>query len=84
MNQKKHLIQRSLRMRRMALASIFEAKSGHPGGVLSAIDIINYILCENKKVTKRKNLFYQKVMLVQHSTQQQLRMDGYKQRSFPN
>ncbi len=60
MNQKKHLIQRSLRMRRMALASIFEAKSGHPGGVLSAIDIINYILCENKKSNKEKKFILSK------------------------
>lgn len=34
-------------MRRNALASIFEAGSGHPGGVLSCIDLINYICCEN-------------------------------------
>ena len=40
------LIDRSIRMRRMALSSIYHAESGHPGGVLSAIDIINYILCE--------------------------------------
>lgn len=40
-------------MRKMALASIFEAKSGHPGGVLSAIDLVNFILCE--KLNKEKN-----------------------------
>ncbi len=41
-------------MRKMALASIFEAKSGHPGGVLSAIDLVNFILCE--KMVSQKNL----------------------------
>tara|TARA_B100001778_G_C18504829_1_gene591370 strand:- start:134 stop:982 length:849 start_codon:yes stop_codon:yes gene_type:complete len=46
MIKNKELIDRSLRMKRAALASIFEAGSGHPGGVLSCIDLINYILCE--------------------------------------
>lgn len=31
------------RLRGLALASIYHAKSGHPGGVLSAIDIITYL-----------------------------------------
>ena len=42
----KGLIERSTRMRRMSLASIYHAESGHPGGVLSAIDLVNYLLCE--------------------------------------
>ncbi len=55
MNIRDVLLERSVRMRRMALASIFEAGSGHPGGVLSSIDLINYILYENlnKKINTK-------------------------------
>ncbi len=41
------LKERSLRMRRNVLASIYEAGSGHPGGALSCVDLINFICCEN-------------------------------------
>ena len=37
----------SNKMRRLTLASIYEAKSGHPGGALSCIDLINLVICEN-------------------------------------
>ena len=60
MSLKDNLINRSLRMRRMALTSIFEAKSGHPGGVLSAIDLVNFILCENLKKEKNSRFILSK------------------------
>lgn len=55
MKKNNELVDRSLRMKRAALVSIFKAGSGHPGGVLSCIDLINYILCENldKNIDKR-------------------------------
>ena len=37
---------RSIRIRRNLLASIFCAESGHPGGSLSCVEIINYLFCE--------------------------------------
>ena len=33
-------------LRRRALESIYHAKSGHPGGVLSCIDIIEHLFSE--------------------------------------
>lgn len=55
MKKNNELVDRSLRMKRAALVSIFKAGSGHPGGVLSCIDLINYILCESldKNIDKR-------------------------------
>ena len=38
-------------LRRRALESIFFAKSGHPGGVLSSIDIINFLFCTEMNYT---------------------------------
>tara|TARA_X000000950_G_C13807474_1_gene616213 strand:+ start:282 stop:1130 length:849 start_codon:yes stop_codon:yes gene_type:complete len=46
----------SAKLRRLIIASIYEAGSGHPGGALSAIDIINYLLC-SKKIKKIKSNF---------------------------
>jgi transketolase len=39
----------NLWLRRRALESIYEAKSGHPGGVLSSIDLIDYLFSNEIK-----------------------------------
>lgn len=40
-------------IRKNSLISIFKAKSGHPGGVLSSIDIISYLLMKEMNYDKR-------------------------------
>jgi transketolase len=50
----------SVELRRLIIASIYEAGSGHPGGALSAIDILNYLLCSNKFKKIKSNFILSK------------------------
>lgn len=47
-NSKQELIESSLRSRRAALGVIYHAKSGHPGGSLSCIDLITALFAAEK------------------------------------
>ena len=47
----------SKKLRRLILASIYEAESGHPGGALSAIDFINVLLCEKINFERKDDRF---------------------------
>ena len=69
----KNFYKKTDELRLNILESIFLAKSGHPGGCLSCIDLIYYIfknfLNYKKNFTEKKIgiiLFYQKVIVPQH------------------
>ena len=47
----------SKKLRRLILASIYEAESGHPGGALSAIDFINVLLCDKINFERKDDRF---------------------------
>jgi transketolase len=57
---KNEIINRSKKLRRLIIASIYEAGSGHPGGCLSAIDILNYLLCSTKNKNIKSNFILSK------------------------
>lgn len=50
----------SQELRKLIIASIYEAGSGHPGGALSAIDILNYLLCFSKFKNIKSNFILSK------------------------
>ena len=49
--------EKNSRKLKLILASIYEAESGHPGGALSAIDVINVLLCEKINFEKKNDSF---------------------------
>ncbi|MCR3759620.1 transketolase [Clostridium felsineum] len=49
---KQFLIQNSKTLRKHIIEMLYESKSGHPGGSLSCIDIMNYLYFEKMNITK--------------------------------